>query len=840
LRRLVIAGVTTALVGSQLSASAMAAASARPAETHLPSASGQLVFTGHGWGHGIGMSQWGAYGAAQQGLDATAILNFYYPGTTAVRIDPNTPIRVLLGTDDAVDLTVAPVAANGALTFTDVARGTSTPLPPAVGGVAVKQWRLAYVNGATQLQVNVNGSFQGYPADAPLTTTGVARFSSASGVVRLVNPGGTQDDISGSADAVLFGGALRTVETAGLDAILPAVLGKEMSASWPPAALQAQAVAARSYADFQIAAHVGQPYDIAVPHDFAYEGIARYDAAGNRTASWNDASLVAAVTAYPGDVRTYGGKAIFAMFSSSNGGYTVARAGMPYLVAKADPYDAVAANQHHDWTATVPPSQVVAAYPSIGSLVSVSVNTRDGNGEWGGRVNSVTVTGTNGSVTDDGTSFYQKLGLQSNWWNLPGAADPAGALEVAQTAPGGAHIKGWAVDPKTTAPIGVHLYVDGKLTTAVVANVSRPDLAAQLPDGVAHGFDASLALAPGDHSVCAFAINSQAGGANPKLGCLTVKAYAGAPIGTASVTMGIGGVEVSGWTLDPESTAPVKLRLTVDGTVKLTTNADAPSDVTANSFPFYGAGHGFSVLLPESGTHKVCVIATNVGAGADITLACQQVTVYAGTPIGALDAVVPSPGTVALWGWAIDPDTAAPIPVHLYVDGKLVTGVGANEARPDVQSHFPVYGANHGYSKIVPLAQGQHTVCAWALNVTAAGGNPRLGCKTVTVPSGDPVGHLDGVAYAGQIITWGWAVDPKTPRAPILVHFYVDGALVDLGLADDARPDVGAAFPSYGAGHGFYVGIPAASGQHRVCAFAINARAGENNPTIGCGVVIVP
>jgi hypothetical protein len=215
-------------------------------------------------------------------------------------------------------------------------------------------------------------------------------------------------------------------------------------------------------------------------------------------------------------------------------------------------------------------------------------------------------------------------------------------------------------------------------------------------------------------------------------------------------------------------------------------------------------------------------------------------TVYAGAPIGNLDAVVPSPGAVALWGWAIDPDTTASVPVHVYVDGQLVAGVAATESRPDVGAAFPVYGAAHGFSAIVALPAGKHTVCAWALNVAAAGGNPEVGCKTVTVPSGDPVGHLDAVAYSGQIVTWGWAADPKAPRTPILVHIYVDGVLTTLGPAQSPRPDVATVFPAFGPDHGFFVGMPGASGKHQVCAFAINTHAGGNNPLLGCGTVVVP
>jgi SpoIID/LytB domain protein len=835
--------VTTA--ASNAAVSAAPGALARPAETFVPPPNGVLTFTGHGWGHGIGMAQWGAYGAALQGLSATQILDFYYPTTVATPIDPSTPVRVLLNTDDGADLTVSTVAANGAVSFTDVATQTVTPLPPTVGGAPVTAWRAALQpDGSVQLQGNWSGAFQPYPAGAPLAVHGIARFTTATGVVRLMNPSGTQDDERGSLDAVQFGGALRTVERVGIDDMLPGVLAKEMSASWPAAALQAQAVAARSYTDYQVNAHAAQPYDIAVPNDFAYEGVARYDSTGKLIANWYDANLVAAVHAFPGDVRTSNGRPIFAMFSSSDGGYTVAGtvagAAVPYLIAKPDPYDAVAANSHHTWMTSVPVSTVDAAYPTIGTLTSIVINSRDGNGEWGGRIGSLTVYGTAGSVTDTGSAFANKVGLQSKWWNLPGNGDPTGALESALTAPGGARITGWADDPKTSDAILVHVYVDGHLVMATPANISRPDLGGQLTNGIAHGYSADVAIAPGAHTICTYAINSVAGQPNPQLGCAPVQAYAGNPIGSIGITPAIGGAQVTGWALDPESLGPINVRISVDGRTTATLAASSALDSVAAQFPLYGAAHGLSTLLAISGTHTVCATALNVGAGADAQLACVSVTVYAGTPIGYLDAVVPNPGSVALWGWSIDPDTVAPVPVHVYVDGQLVTGLAATQERPDVGAAFPVYGSGHGYAAIVPLAAGRHTVCAFALNIVGAGSNPQLGCKVVTVPSGDPVGHLDGVAYSGQVVAWGWAADPKVPTSPVLVHIYVDGVLTTLGPAQDSRPDVAAAFPSFGPDHGFFVAVPAKSGKHQVCAFAINSLAGGNNPLLGCVPVTVP
>ncbi len=82
-----IAGVTTGLVVQAPTALA---------DDFVPlPANGVFSITGHGFGHGIGMSQYGAFGAAQKGLAAAQILSFYYPGTTQQQVG-NPPIRVHL------------------------------------------------------------------------------------------------------------------------------------------------------------------------------------------------------------------------------------------------------------------------------------------------------------------------------------------------------------------------------------------------------------------------------------------------------------------------------------------------------------------------------------------------------------------------------------------------------------------------------------------------------------------------------------------------------------------------------------------------------------------------
>jgi hypothetical protein len=98
--------------------------------------------------------------------------------------------------------------------------------------------------------------------------------------------------------------------------------------------------------------------------------------------------------------------------------------------------------------------------------------------------------------------------------------DPVGALDRVQPVSGGLRARGWALDPETTAPVKVHLYVDGRFERAVVADASRPDVAAAHPAyGPLHGYDAVLDVPPGPHLVCAYAVNVATGTTNPLLGC---------------------------------------------------------------------------------------------------------------------------------------------------------------------------------------------------------------------------------------------------------------------------------------------------------------------------------
>lgn len=205
-----------------------------------------------------------------------------------------------------------------------------------------------------------------------------------------------------------------------------------------------------------------------------------------------------------------------------------------------------------------------------------------------------------------------------------------------------------------------------------------------------------------------------------------------------------------------------------------------------------------------------------------------------GDPLGSLDSVSLSGNQVRATGWGFDPDSDAPMQVHLYVDGRYTTRLWANVTRADVAAVYPAHGANRGFSATLNLAGGNRRVCAYAINVGAGSSNPLLGCRTVKVPGREPFGNVDRVVRESPstVRVFGWTIDPDTTDA-VWVHAYRDGRWQLQSRANAARVDIGQAFPGYGMRHGFDLSVRAAPGA-QVCIYAINVGAGVTNPLLGC------
>ena len=91
---------------------------------------------------------------------------------------------------------------------------------------------------------------------------------------------------------------------------------------------------------------------------------------------------------------------------------------MPYLTAKADPYDDYSGNPVHAWSADLGAARIERAYPALGRLNRIQVTRRDGNGDWKGRVWTLVLDGTRSDVTVSGDSFRARFGLRSSWFTV--------------------------------------------------------------------------------------------------------------------------------------------------------------------------------------------------------------------------------------------------------------------------------------------------------------------------------------------------------------------------------------------------------------------------------------
>lgn len=387
-------GLTLAL-GLGLAGSVMAVPAQAQVEVdqiYAAPAGAAYTVTGRGYGHGTGMSQYGARGAARQGLSHQQITDFYYPGTAMGRATG--PIRVRLSADTDRILEVRP---RSGLRFLVVGTTRTAVLPASLAGQRVSLWRARHVTGGTRVEGLTGSTWRPHASGVLKGTVGFR----AAGPVTLR---------TGSVERA-YRGALwlvngTTVNRLGLQNYLRGVVPREMPATWEPAAVRSQAIAARSYAAWERSTAGSRGWDSCDTTSCqVYGGLAAEHPASN-----------AAVAATAGQVRTHQGKPAFTQFSSSNGGWTN-RGSMPFLTARQDPYDAAGgSNPNHRWSTTLTKARIEGSYPALGTLRSIQVTQRSGNGEWNGRVLRMVLKGSRGDVTLTGPQFRFRFGLKSDWF----------------------------------------------------------------------------------------------------------------------------------------------------------------------------------------------------------------------------------------------------------------------------------------------------------------------------------------------------------------------------------------------------------------------------------------
>ncbi|MGH2407120.1 MAG: SpoIID/LytB domain-containing protein, partial [Candidatus Limnocylindrales bacterium] len=356
--------------------------------TQIPAAAplgAAITFYGRGWGHGVGLAQYGARGRATAGQTYSQILAHYYLGTTLGAVDPATPVRVsVLSGWSATAAT--PLLIYGKLgtwsidgqadTFPASASLTvAPPVDPAT------DWHLVVTaaDGTTiLLDTTVNTEFRVRPVD-PTT------------VLQLYSKPSNYDTYRGVLRVLLGTTTVSVVNELPLESYLRGVIAAEMPASWPAAALWAQAIAARSYGKYQLHPSSGtfDVYDDT--RSQVYHGILG-----------ETGTTDAAVAGTAGVVALYKGAVIDALFHSSDGGatedsknvFTTATGGLgatyPYLSGSSDldangkSYDAT--SPYENWqTATYPLAQLSAMFAAdsrtnVGTLTALDLSHRGVSG----------------------------------------------------------------------------------------------------------------------------------------------------------------------------------------------------------------------------------------------------------------------------------------------------------------------------------------------------------------------------------------------------------------------------------------------------------------------------
>ncbi len=370
----------------------------------------EVVINGGGWGHGRGMSQYGAQGYATNfGWTSAQILNHYYGGTTAGQapspgeVDPNN-VRVDLVSMRGRATTVA--LDDGTLHLMTADGATLQR----VTGAA----RLTAVGGAMTVETapSCDGPWTVQPS-IDRTLVRIEAETTASGQSGLLNVCGPsyRTWYDGEIWATAAGVGQRTINLVSIEQYLRGVVPNEMPASWDPQALQAQAVAARSYALAGDTRWSGYADTCDTTLCQVYDG--RFTTRGGLRAA-SHPNTDAAIAATAGLVRLTGGGAVARTeFSSSSGGYT-AGGDFPAVI---DEGDSVSTNANHQWQQTVD-LVGVEEESGLGLLQGVTVSERNGFGPDGGRAVTVTYHFEDGTTSVSGDDFRRRFGLKSNLFSF--------------------------------------------------------------------------------------------------------------------------------------------------------------------------------------------------------------------------------------------------------------------------------------------------------------------------------------------------------------------------------------------------------------------------------------
>ena len=337
-------------------------------------AADRLTIRGGGWGHGVGMSQYGALGYAKHGKGYREILNHFYSGTAIGATDPDQIVRVLLASPTRPTFTGATKA------------GGRTLDPGKVYG--------ARRYGAAEIDLLSPSGRKLVRVPAPLRVSGDALMT---GGVHYRGELEIQPGVLGGLDVI---------NAVDLEDYVRGVVPRESPSGWPDEALRAQAVAARTYA---ITTSRGGTFN-------------HYSDVRSQVYGGADAEVASsdrAVRDTRGEVVTYAGKPVVTYFFSTSGGRTedventaLGSTPQPWLKSVSDPYDD--ASPYHRWG----PLKLTLrqADRRLGSLVKgafrgIKVLKRGRSP----RIVRAEIIGTGGRTTVTGATLRARFGLRDTW-----------------------------------------------------------------------------------------------------------------------------------------------------------------------------------------------------------------------------------------------------------------------------------------------------------------------------------------------------------------------------------------------------------------------------------------
>jgi stage II sporulation protein D len=338
------------------------------------------VIRGAGFGHGIGMSQYGTYGYALEGAKYPGILAHYYKGTR-LSSAPSEPVRVLLQPVDPY------IRVRGARSVSGRAlRPSATYIAKRGGGGIV-------VTNSRGRRVGRFGSVISFRSSDPMRLLGPALNSVSNGLYR------------GSIEVRVDSGGVTAINQLSMDTYLRGVVAGEMPSAWPLEALKVQAVAARTYA-VATRKTTGVFDQYPDTRSQVYRGVIGESVRSD-----------AAVTATAGQIVTYAGVPAVTYYFSTSGGHTenvefsfVGSLSKPWLVGVPDPYDSQ--SPWHRWTVRYSATALDRRLRAPGAFKRVKVLQRGVSP----RVVRAQVVGTRGSREVTGPQVRAALGLRDTWF----------------------------------------------------------------------------------------------------------------------------------------------------------------------------------------------------------------------------------------------------------------------------------------------------------------------------------------------------------------------------------------------------------------------------------------